>query len=196
MDLPRLGCGFLWYAVTKAEWNISRRRQGKLIEASRLLHDNSPKPPNPIHPIPEIAAQLTPLQVLPFRTTPPILDSLARYLRLGALLEAQSLSFRRHEPRSGFPPKRDITRPALPTSNIHVMTPDGMRPTSAGGHGYKVADDLDLLAGLWEEARFARLPCDAPSELRDLVEDIENPKRVYAIHKASRRHNFQLLVQR
>ncbi|KAL2263614.1 hypothetical protein VTK26DRAFT_5976 [Humicola hyalothermophila] len=76
------------------------------------------------------------------------------------------------------------------------MTVDGMRPTSAGSLSYKSADDLDLLAGLWEEARFARLPCDAPSELRDLVEDIDNPKRVYAIYKASRRHNFQLLVQR
>ncbi|KAK0709468.1 hypothetical protein B0T26DRAFT_742901 [Lasiosphaeria miniovina] len=57
--------------------------------------------------------------------------------------------------------------------------------------------ELDILAaGLWEEARFARLPCDAPSELRDLVEDIENPKRVYSIHRATRRHNFQLLVQK
>ncbi|KAL2133456.1 hypothetical protein VTI74DRAFT_2298 [Chaetomium olivicolor] len=71
-----------------------------------------------------------------------------------------------------------------------------MRPASAGNRSCKNADDLDLLAGLWEEARFARLPCDAPSELRDLVEDIDNPRRVYAIHKANRRHNFQLLVQK
>lgn len=76
------------------------------------------------------------------------------------------------------------------------MTRDVMRPASAGSHSYTKSDDLDLLAGLWEEARFARLPWDAPSELRDLVEDIDNPKCVYAIHKASRRHNFQLLVQR
>ncbi|KAJ4293713.1 hypothetical protein N0V88_005221 [Collariella sp. IMI 366227] len=76
------------------------------------------------------------------------------------------------------------------------MTRDVMRPASAGNHTPKNADDLDLLAGLWEEARFARLPFDAPSELRDLVEDIDNPRRVYAIHKASRRHNFQLLVQK
>lgn len=76
------------------------------------------------------------------------------------------------------------------------MTRDAMRPASAGSHSYSHAGDQDLLAGLWEEARFARLPWDAPSELRDLVEDIENPKRVYTIHKASRRHNFQLLVQR
>ncbi|KAH6685106.1 ubiquitin-protein ligase E3A [Plectosphaerella plurivora] len=56
--------------------------------------------------------------------------------------------------------------------------------------------DGDLLAFLWEEAPFARLPTDAPSELQDLVQDIENPKRVYAIHRASRRHNFQLLIER
>lgn len=56
--------------------------------------------------------------------------------------------------------------------------------------------DADLLAGLWEQAPFARLPWDAPAEMGDLVEEIENPKRVYAIYRASRRHNFQLLVQK
>lgn len=76
------------------------------------------------------------------------------------------------------------------------MTRDAMRPASADNHSSKHTDDLDLLAGLWEEARFARLPWDAPSELRDLVDDIDNPKRVYAVHKASRRHNFQQLVQK
>ncbi|KAH6843118.1 hypothetical protein B0I37DRAFT_212368 [Chaetomium sp. MPI-CAGE-AT-0009] len=76
------------------------------------------------------------------------------------------------------------------------MTRDTMRPVSAGSRKDKNSDDLDLLAGLWEEARFARLPWDAPSELKDLVEDIDNPRRVYAIHKASRRHNFQQLVQK
>ncbi|GAB1315722.1 HECT domain-containing protein [Madurella fahalii] len=76
------------------------------------------------------------------------------------------------------------------------MTRDAMRPSSAEHQSYGHADDLDVLAGLWEEARFARLPWDAPSELKDLVEDIDNPKRVYAVHKASRRHNFQLLVQK
>ncbi|TDZ58427.1 Ubiquitin-protein ligase E3A [Colletotrichum trifolii] len=55
--------------------------------------------------------------------------------------------------------------------------------------------DADLLAGLWEEAPFARLPPDAPPELKDMVQNIENPKRVYAIHRASRRHNFQILVE-
>ncbi|KAK4232617.1 ubiquitin-protein ligase E3A [Podospora fimiseda] len=76
------------------------------------------------------------------------------------------------------------------------MTRDAIRPLPASSHGYNNVDDLDILSGLWEEALFARLPRDAPSELRDLVEDIENPRRVYAIHKASRRHNFQQLVQK
>ncbi len=76
------------------------------------------------------------------------------------------------------------------------MTRDAMRPASAGNPSSKAPDDLDLLAGLWEEARFARLPWDAPSELRDLVDDIDNPRRVYSVHKASRRHNFQQLVQK
>lgn len=72
------------------------------------------------------------------------------------------------------------------------MTRDAQRPAdSALG-----AVDADLLAGLWERAPFARLPWDAPAELKDLVEDIDNPNRVYAVHRASRRHNYQLLVQK
>lgn len=76
----------------------------------------------------------------------------------------------------------------------NVMTRDTTRPTD-GGPGHSLGD-TDLLAGLWEEAPFARLPLDAPSELRELLDDIDNPKRVYAVVSASRRHNFQLLVQR
>ncbi|KAM0331428.1 hypothetical protein ACHAQA_003101 [Verticillium albo-atrum] len=58
-------------------------------------------------------------------------------------------------------------------------------------------DGDDIFTSLWVEAPpFARLPADAPAELRDLVADIENPRRVYAIYRASRRHNFQLLVER
>jgi len=69
------------------------------------------------------------------------------------------------------------------------------RPADGGDHGHLDVDDL-LLAGLWEDAPFARLPWDAPTELSEFVEDIENPKRVYAIHRASRRHNFQLIVEK
>ncbi|KAG6002583.1 hypothetical protein E4U21_002966 [Claviceps maximensis] len=53
---------------------------------------------------------------------------------------------------------------------------------------------LDLVAGLWQEAPFARLPDDAPPELYRFVQDLENPHRVYAVHRASRRHDFQSLV--
>lgn len=73
------------------------------------------------------------------------------------------------------------------------MTRESTSRVVDGGNN---VNDLDLIAGLWEEARFARLPCDAPAELKELVEDIDNPKRVYAIHRASRRHNFQLLLQK
>lgn len=84
------------------------------------------------------------------------------------------------------------------------MTRDTVRPLDAGHakshhaqHSHHHHDvDTDLLAGLWETAPFARLPCDAPPELKDLVEDIENPKKVYAIHRASRRHGFQQLVEK
>lgn len=78
------------------------------------------------------------------------------------------------------------------------MTRDTIRPLDAGHNTLHMHHDLetDLLAGLWETAPFARLPTDAPQELKDLVEDIENPKRVYAIHRASRRHGFQLLVEK
>ncbi|KAJ4420087.1 hypothetical protein N0V85_000741 [Neurospora sp. IMI 360204] len=73
------------------------------------------------------------------------------------------------------------------------MTRDTLRPAD-GSHNN--SPELDVLAGLWEEARFARLPWDAPEELRELVEEIDNPRKAYAVHKASRRHNFQLLVQK
>lgn len=57
-------------------------------------------------------------------------------------------------------------------------------------------DQLDLISGLWQEVPFVRLPSDAPTELRQLVTDIENPRRVYAIHRASRRHDFQSMVEK
>ncbi|KAH6609908.1 hect domain-containing [Trichoderma cornu-damae] len=59
-----------------------------------------------------------------------------------------------------------------------------------------VSGEMELLAGLWQVAPFARLPPDAPAELRDYVQDVENPRRVYAIHRASRRHDFQHLVEK
>ncbi len=52
------------------------------------------------------------------------------------------------------------------------------------------------LRGLWFAASFPRLPNDAPPELKKFTIDIDDPKRVYAIHHASRRHHFQILVER
>ncbi|KAJ0119810.1 hypothetical protein J7T55_014015 [Diaporthe amygdali] len=78
------------------------------------------------------------------------------------------------------------------------MTRDATRPLDAGPGPHHIHHDVetDLLAGLWETAPFARLPWDAPPELKELVEDIQNPRRVYAIHQASRRHGFQQLVEK
>ncbi|KAM0545165.1 hypothetical protein ACHAPJ_011512 [Fusarium lateritium] len=73
------------------------------------------------------------------------------------------------------------------------MTPDVAHPRDSSTES---AADIDLLAGLWQEAPFARLPSDAPPELKASIQNIENPTRVYAIHRASRRHGFQLLVER
>lgn len=73
------------------------------------------------------------------------------------------------------------------------MTPDAHRPRDSS---IDFAADIDLLAGLWQEAPFARLPTDAPPEVKAAVQNVENPARVYAIHQASRRHGFQLLVER
>ncbi|KAK3682620.1 hypothetical protein B0T22DRAFT_290194 [Podospora appendiculata] len=68
--------------------------------------------------------------------------------------------------------------------------------SSGSGSNANNISEIDVLAGLWEQAPFARLPPDAPNELRDFLEYIDNPKRVYSVHKASRRHNFQQLVQK
>lgn len=66
-----------------------------------------------------------------------------------------------------------------------------------GGHGPGHGSlEADVLAALWEQVPFPRLPCDAPAELKELVVDVENPRRVYNIHRASRRYYLQLLVER
>ncbi|RYP76263.1 hypothetical protein DL771_001882 [Monosporascus sp. 5C6A] len=69
------------------------------------------------------------------------------------------------------------------------------------GHGHgpglgHSALEAQVLAALWEQVPFPRLPFDGPSELRDFVVDVEDPKRVYTIHRASRRYYLQLLVER
>ncbi|KAK5626355.1 hypothetical protein RRF57_002070 [Xylaria bambusicola] len=74
------------------------------------------------------------------------------------------------------------------------MTIEASRPAH-NGHRCNILED-DILAALWENAPFPRLPLDAPPEIRELVVNIENPKRVYTIHRASRRHHLQLLIDR
>jgi len=56
--------------------------------------------------------------------------------------------------------------------------------------------DADMYTALWAAAPFPRLPEDAPVEFRRLTIDIDEPQRVYAIHKATRRHQFQVLVEK
>ncbi|ORY61267.1 uncharacterized protein BCR38DRAFT_525695 [Pseudomassariella vexata] len=74
------------------------------------------------------------------------------------------------------------------------MTRDAARQADVG-HSH-TNPEADLVAALWEEVPFPRLPFDAPAELKELVVEVENPKRVYQVHRASRRHNFQLLVEK
>jgi len=57
-------------------------------------------------------------------------------------------------------------------------------------------DDADMYAALWAAAPFPRLPDDAPVEFKELMITIDDPRRVYTIHKAARRHQFNILVER
>lgn len=57
-------------------------------------------------------------------------------------------------------------------------------------------DELNFWLGLWLEAPFARLPDDAPSDLYQYLEDVQDPRQLYAVHHAARRRDFQLLVDR
>ncbi|KAI1826724.1 hypothetical protein F4861DRAFT_495990 [Xylaria intraflava] len=74
------------------------------------------------------------------------------------------------------------------------MTRESNRPVHQG-RGYSILED-DVLAALWETAPFPRLPFDAPPEIKDSVVNVENPKRVYTVHRASRRHTVQVLIDR
>jgi hypothetical protein len=74
--------------------------------------------------------------------------------------------------------------------HIHVMT----RDTPANGFNV----DPQVLSALWEAQApsFPHLPPDAPPELLKNTVDVRDPQRVYSIYRASRRYNFQLLVER
>ncbi|KAF4635183.1 hypothetical protein G7Y89_g2913 [Cudoniella acicularis] len=62
--------------------------------------------------------------------------------------------------------------------------------------GHDLASEDEMYVALWATAPFPRLPEDAPDQMRDFVVDIDDPKRIYAIHRAARRHQFQILVER
>ncbi|OTB09627.1 hypothetical protein M426DRAFT_6891 [Hypoxylon sp. CI-4A] len=74
------------------------------------------------------------------------------------------------------------------------MTREASRPTD-NSPGQNSLED-EILAALWERVPFPRLPADAPLEIKELVDNVENPKKVYAIYRASRRHDLQLLVEK
>jgi hypothetical protein len=58
------------------------------------------------------------------------------------------------------------------------------------------ATEDEIYAALWATAPFPRLPDNAPDELNDFIVDINDPKRLYTIHRAARRYQFQILVDR
>ncbi|KAL5350758.1 hypothetical protein ACLOAV_004327 [Pseudogymnoascus australis] len=63
-------------------------------------------------------------------------------------------------------------------------------------NGFNV--DPQVLSALWaaQAPTFPHLPPDAPPELLKSTIDVRDPQRVYTIYRASRRYNFQLLVER
>ncbi|KAM0192159.1 hypothetical protein ACHAPC_002001 [Botrytis cinerea] len=54
----------------------------------------------------------------------------------------------------------------------------------------------DILSALWAAAPFPYLPHDAPDELKKLTIEVEDPKQIYVIHNASRRHLFNVMVEK
>jgi hypothetical protein len=56
--------------------------------------------------------------------------------------------------------------------------------------------EAETFTALWTAARFSHLPEDAPNELKKLIVEVDDPKRVYVIHRGSRRYQFQNLVDR
>jgi hypothetical protein len=75
------------------------------------------------------------------------------------------------------------------------MTRDTLR--AVDDHDQDWDADGEVFSALWAAApSFPQLPLDAPPELKRLTVDVRDPKRVYAIYRASRRHGFQLLVER
>jgi hypothetical protein len=66
---------------------------------------------------------------------------------------------------------------------------------------HRIVDDhdgkADVFSALWTAASsLPQLPSDASEELRNLTIDVGDPKKVYCIYQASRRHGFQVLVEK
>ncbi|POS84703.1 hypothetical protein EPUL_004650 [Erysiphe pulchra] len=57
-------------------------------------------------------------------------------------------------------------------------------------------NDFTAYTTLWAVAPFARIPEDAPTELKRLTIEVQDPRRIYTIQKARRRHHFELLLDR
>jgi hypothetical protein len=80
----------------------------------------------------------------------------------------------------------------LHSAIVNVMTRD-----TQGLHGDRDStSEAEVYTALWSAASFPRLPADAPNELRKLTIEVDDPKRVYVIHRASRRHHLQNLVEK
>ena len=78
-----------------------------------------------------------------------------------------------------------------PLYRLHVMTRDSPRLVE------EQDGEAEIFSALWAAApSFPQLPPDATPELRALTVDVEDPKKVYSIYRASRRHGFQVLVER
>jgi hypothetical protein len=75
---------------------------------------------------------------------------------------------------------------------INVMT----RDVAGFRDGQDPASEAEIYAALWATVPYPRLPDDAPEPLKDFIVDIDDPKRLYTIHRAARRHQFQILVER
>ena len=72
---------------------------------------------------------------------------------------------------------------------------------SHGRHAHRGSGDTEhatALSALWssQALTFPRLPEDAPTEIKKDTSSVDDLKHVYSIYHASRRLNFQLLVER
>jgi hypothetical protein len=116
--------------------------------------------------------------------------------RIGARLKARRLRHcdSRYFQSSQEPRKGAWLNSALRSAiiNVNVMTRD-----THGLHGDRdSATDAEVYTALWSAATFPHLPTDAPNELKKLTIDVDDPKRIYVIHRAGRRHHFQILVEK